>query len=307
MRRLQGSVTPHPNPPPQGGRERLAPFAALGASSVIRMPLGALARFTSYSYATLPDSRSFKLSLAYPDAFFWSIGDGRSLQVMADSREPIAVLTSGGVDSAILVAESTATHSAVHPLYIRTGLAWEKVELEHLHRFLAAIARPALKPLQVLDLPVADLYGQHWSITGSEVPDADSPDEAVYLPGRNVLLLAKAMIWCRLHKVGLLAMGLLKSNPFPDATPEFFAAYESSVNLATGGHVHLLRPYVDLTKRQVLERARELPLEWTFSCIQPVAGRHCGRCNKCAERRRAFAEAGLTDRTVYDTEGPCIA
>ena len=30
---------------------------------------------------------------------------------------------------------------------------------------------------------------------------------------------------------------------------------------------------------------RGLPLELTFSCIAPVAGQHCGRCNKCAERR----------------------
>jgi 7-cyano-7-deazaguanine synthase len=49
----------------------------------------------------------------------------------------------------------------------------------------------------------------------------------------------------------------------------------------------------------VIRRARELPLEHTFSCIAPIEGRHCGRCNKCAERRRAFAAAGVDDPTEY--------
>jgi 7-cyano-7-deazaguanine synthase len=40
-------------------------------------------------------------------------------------------------------------------------------------------------------------------------------------------------------------------------------------------------------------------LELTFSCIDPQEGEHCGRCNKCAERRRAFATSGLVDRTTY--------
>src|SRR5947209_16985524 len=109
------------------------------------------------------------------------------------SRAGLAVLISGGLDSAILLGESLRSHAAVHPLYVRTGLAWEAVELAHLRRFLEAVRGPALQPLQVLDVPVSDLYGSHWSITGRGVPDAHSPDDAVFLPGRNVLLLGKAL------------------------------------------------------------------------------------------------------------------
>src|SRR5881394_2962949 len=115
--------------------------------------------------------------------------------------KPLAVLVSGGLDSAVLVGESLGRHPAVHPLYVRQGLFWEEVELRHLGRFLEAIRSPALKPLHVLALPVADLYGNHWSLKGDNVPDADSADEAVYLPGRNVLLLSKALLWCHLHQV----------------------------------------------------------------------------------------------------------
>jgi 7-cyano-7-deazaguanine synthase len=184
-------------------------------------------------------------------------------------------------------------------LYVRTGLTWEAVELAYLRRFLDAVAGPTLRPLHVLDLPVADLYGAHWSISGRGVPDEHSPDEAVFLPGRNVLLLSKALLWCHLQGVPALALGLLGTNPFPDATPEFFAAFQGAVNQAVRGSVKVWCPYAGLAKTAVMHRGSGLPLGLTFSCIRPVAGRHCGRCNKCAERRRAFAEAGLADLTRY--------
>lgn len=212
----------------------------------------------------------------------------------------LAVLVSGGLDSAVLLGEALRDAAAVHPLYVRHGLSWESAELDHLRRFLDAVACPALRPLRLLEMPVADLYGGHWSVTGRGVPDADSPDEAVFLPGRNVLLLAKAMLWCHLHAVPAVALAPLEGNPFPDATPAFFAAYQDVVDRGIGGAVRVLRPYAGLTKVEVLRRGRDLPLGRTFSCIRPAGGRHCGRCNKCAERRRAFADAGLADPTEYD-------
>jgi 7-cyano-7-deazaguanine synthase len=56
-----------------------------------------------------------------------------------------------------------------------------------------------------------------------------------------------------------------------------------------------------MNKNQVMQLGRELPLELTFSCIAPLRGLHCGRCNKCAERQAAFRAAALPDRTAYAT------
>jgi 7-cyano-7-deazaguanine synthase len=219
---------------------------------------------------------------------------------VVESPRALAVLVSGGLDSAILLAESLSSAAAVHPLYVRCGLAWEKAELHHLRRFLQAAEAPALRPLSVLEMPVADVYGPHWSLTAEGVPAAGTADEAVFLPGRNVLLLSKAMLWCHLRGVPELALAPLQGNPFPDATPAFFAAFESLVNTAVGGRVRLLEPYRGLPKAEVLRRGRRLPLGWTFSCIRPSAqGLHCGACNKCAERQAAYREAGLSDPTVY--------
>jgi len=124
-------------------------------------------------------------------------------------------------------------------------------------------------------------------------------DEAVFLPGRNPLLLIKPALWCRLHGIGHLTLATLANNPFPDATPNFFAQFEEVLREAVGGQLRIARPFEHLTKDRVLDMGRGLPLELTFSCLSPVDGLHCGQCNKCAERRRAFSEAGIDDLTRY--------
>jgi 7-cyano-7-deazaguanine synthase len=213
----------------------------------------------------------------------------------------IALLLSGGLDSSILLGQLLREGRRVQPLYIRCGLAWQDEELRAVGRFLCAVAAKELEGLVILDLPVRDLYGDHWSVTGDDVPDARSADDAVYLPGRNALLLVKAAVWCRLHGIGELALAVLRSNPFADATPEFFAEFESALARATSGRVRIVRPFGAMSKREVMALGRGLPLELTFSCIAPRGGRHCGACNKCAERQAAFEAIDGSDPTEYVT------
>jgi 7-cyano-7-deazaguanine synthase len=218
----------------------------------------------------------------------------------AEGARRVAVLASGGVDSAVLVADHSRRGEEVQPIYIRFGLAWEGVEEEHLRRFLDSLpADCQARPLVALEFPVADVYGAHWSVSGAEVPDENTADSAVYLPGRNLLLLAKSSVWCALNGFGVVSLGTLKGNPFADSGAEFFDGLASLASLALDRPLAVETPFAGFTKIEVLERGRDLALELTFSCIDPQGGEHCGRCNKCAERRRAFAVSGLADRTVY--------
>ena len=75
--------------------------------------------------------------------------------------------------------------------------------------------------------------------------------------------------------------------------------FARAVNQAVSGRVGIVRPLAGLDKRQVMRLGREMPLEWTFSCLSPAGGLHCGGCNKCAERRQAFRLAELEDPTAY--------
>lgn len=222
----------------------------------------------------------------------------------AAAAAPLAVLAGGGLDSGVLLGEAARAYPRVVPLYVRTGAVWEDAERRHLLRFLDALRSPAVAPLVTFDLPTADLLGPHWSLGDGRVPDAASPDEAVFLPGRNVVLLSKPLLWCHLNGVPELATAPLAGNPFPDATPAFYDSFAAAVGLAVAQPaVRVLRPYADLGlhKPDVVRRGAGLPLEHTFSCLRPVADGHCGRCNKCAERRKGFADAGLSDPTEYAT------
>jgi 7-cyano-7-deazaguanine synthase len=214
--------------------------------------------------------------------------------------EDIVVLASGGVDSAILVANQAAHGQLVQPMYVRFGLAWEQIEEAHLRRFLEALSgRRGIRPLTVLELPIADVYGDHWSVTGTDTPDETTPDEAVYLPGRNLLLLAKTTVWCALHGVGRIALGTLQGNPFADSSSAFLSGLAEMATLALDHPLEVLTPFAGLNKAEVLALGRGLPLEHTFSCVDPVGDHHCSTCNKCAERRNAFAQADIEDRTLY--------
>ena len=215
-------------------------------------------------------------------------------------NDPTAILVSGGLDSAILLADMV-NHKfpKVWPVFVQCGLYWEKTELEYLRRFINAIKAPNLAELIILDVPVGDLYKDHWSLTGIDVPDVKSPDEAVFLPGRNVLLTAKALLWCNLNQVKSLSLAVLESNPFPDATDSFFLTMEQAINESVSGNVKLLRPYAGMHKTDVLKIGRNAPLEHTFSCIYPINGMHCGKCNKCAERKNGFSQASMKDPTSY--------
>ena len=214
----------------------------------------------------------------------------------------LCVLVSGGVVSAVALADTAQSGEPVVPVYVRSGLVWEPAEIYWLVRYLQTLRHERLAPLVTLEVPVADVYGSHWSVTGENPPAADTPDEAVYLPGRNLLLLGKAGLLAARRGCRAIVMGPLAANPFPDGTRAFFDAMGRAMGIGLGLNEPLpvLTPLAGLTKAEVVRRGSALPLQLTFSCLDPVEGRlHCGRCNKCAERRRGFAAAGVADPTAY--------
>ena len=217
---------------------------------------------------------------------------------------PVAVLLSGGLDSSILVAVLLERGFSVVPLYVRSRLFWEAAEQQAVTRGMAALRSTRLQQLVTLEQPVHDVYGEHWSMTGKGVPAAAADDADVRLPVRNGLLTFKAGLWCSLNQVPQLALGPLKGSPFCDASAEFFQSMEQMFRLSGMTKLRIFTPFAELEKQQVMQLGANLPLHLTFSCMAPQDGRHCGECNKCAERQAAFHVAGRQDLTAYDAV-PC--
>lgn len=219
-------------------------------------------------------------------------------------HENVAVLISGGVDSAVALAETLRSGTRVLPLYIRSELVWERSEMYWLDRLLQTYESADLEPMVSLRLPTRDLYGDHWSTTSLGAPDDETPDEAVYLPGRNILLLAKAGVLAAERGCSAIVLGSLAGNPFPDATQAFFRAMGAALGRGMGldQPLEIETPLAGMAKHEVVALGERLgvPLGLTFSCIDPTPDHHhCGVCNKCAERKRGFAEAGVEDPTTY--------
>lgn len=222
--------------------------------------------------------------------------DGYSITPVA---ERIAVLASGGLDSSVMLGQIARRGRHVFPVYIRAGLRWEPDELKTLRRFVRALELENVEPVTMLRLPMADLAGDHWSMTGRKVPGYNAALSSNYILGRNLSLLSKAAIFCARNRIGEIAMAPLESNPFPDARPEFFRAFARAVELGVGIRLKIRTPFAGLSKAEVVRRGAGMPLELTVSCARPRGNVHCGACTKCAERVEGFLEAGVADPTLY--------
>ena len=199
---------------------------------------------------------------------------------------------SGGLDSTVLLADELAQGRAVQPVHVRCGLVWEAAEARSMARLLTESPLAGRSgPVITLSIDIRDLYGaDHWAVSGHP-PPFDTPDEAVYLVGRNVLLISKAAVLCKRLGISRLLLGSLAGNPFPDATPEFLAAMARACSLGLNHQLEIAAPYLTRNKQSVAQRGVELgvPLHLTLSCMNPTADDgHCGACSKCRERQGAL-------------------
>jgi len=215
----------------------------------------------------------------------------------------VAVLFSAGLDSAVLLAHAVTRWpgARIQPLYVSAGLAWEREEIAMAERFLGGGLGSTLSPLVILTVDMRDVYpSTHWAIRG-EPPAYDTPDEDVYLEGRNVVLLSKASVFMARARIPRVLIGPLSGNPFPDATPAFFDAMARALSIGLAAPIAIEAPFIAMSKADVIRLGRSLnvPFELTLSCMQPSDGRHCGRCSKCRERLEAFAETGEQDPAQY--------
>lgn len=210
-----------------------------------------------------------------------------------------AVLFSGGLDSAVLLARELEGHEAqrgTQPIHVRAGLAWEDAEARAIDRLLAHPRFAGrVAPVITLTFDMRDVYPQtHWALTGSP-PAYNTPDEDVYLEGRNIVLISKAAVLCGRLNIQRLALGLLAGNPFPDATPEFFEVMSRAMSLGLASPLDIVAPLASMHKEDVIQLGRSLgvPLDLTLSCMNPrTLGENdapCGACSKCRERDQAFS------------------
>ncbi len=221
------------------------------------------------------------------------------------------VLLSGGLDSATALALAREQGFICHALSVDYGQR-HRAELEAARRVARALGAAEHRIMRV---DLAGIGGSALTDSAIAVPEAPTTGIPItYVPARNTLMLSLALGWAEVLGAYDLFVGVnvLDSSGYPDCRPEFIAAFEALVKLATkagveGAAWHVHAPLIRLSKAQIIREGVRLGLDYrqTVSCYQAdTEGRACGRCDSCCLRSAGFAAAGVTDPTRYQPSAP---
>ncbi len=215
----------------------------------------------------------------------------------------VLVVLSGGLDSTVLA------HYHKRKMGDEVRLLTVKYGQRHVREVMEADYTA-----QLLKLPhdVADFTSLGDLLPGSALTDRSVmvPEghytaanmKVTVVPNRNMILLSIAAAVAIAHKFDYISYAAHAGDHaiYPDCREEFVQALDHTVQLADDHVVRILRPFVGITKEQIVLLGKELrvPFEHTYSCYtgRPV---HCGKCGTCVERREAFHLSGVADPTEY--------
>lgn len=179
----------------------------------------------------------------------------------------IAVLLSGGIDSAVCLLRAIDTDEPVCSVAIDYN-QYHQVELQKALALAAAYRVPH-------KLIKAHCYAR------SEVLDND----AMVFAHRNAMLITLAAFAMQPDEIWI-GCNADDQEDYADCRPLFLAQMGKTLGIKT------VAPLVTLTKADVIREAieRDLDLDMTMSCYR---GTDCGTCNACKLRSQAIKEATI--------------
>lgn len=214
----------------------------------------------------------------------------------------IVVVYSGGLDSTVLLYDLLARAHRVKALSVHYGQRHAR-ELKH----AARICRDLRVPHEIADLRgIAHLMATS-SLTSRKIAVPEGHYAALTMkrtvvPNRNMLLIATACAWAISSGFDAVAYAAHTGDHavYPDCREPFARALDKAVRLADWRPISVLRPFIRMTKMDIIRRGARLkvPFAGTWSCYKGGAT-HCGKCGTCVERREAFRLAAVPDPTRY--------
>lgn len=215
------------------------------------------------------------------------------------------VLVSGGMDSCVSAAVAAVENESLALLHISYG---QRTEVRERKAFNDIADFYGVKDrLDVSIEYLAKIGGSSLTDASMDVTEADLGSKEIptsYVPFRNANMLAIATSWAEVIGATRIYIGAVAedSSGYPDCRPEFYAAFQQTINTGTkpDTHIEIRTPIIDLTKAEIVRKGVELraPLQLTWSCYRSE-NLACGTCDSCALRLRGFELAGITDPIPY--------
>ncbi len=127
---------------------------------------------------------------------------------------------------------------------------------------------------------------------------------SVWVPARNTVFTAIATSFAESIGAEIIIVGWDKEEAatFPDNSKEFLENFNRLIEVGSPNNIEIKAPAIDLDKNEIVELGVKVdaPMDLSYSCY--LGGEnHCGVCESCMRRKRAFKKAGIEDKTKYDS------
>ena len=222
-------------------------------------------------------------------------------------KRAIAVL-SGGLDSTVATSVFKENYD-IHAITFNYGQKSVEMEIKS----AKAVCNQIGAEHTVIDLPwLAELGGS--SLTSDEdVPEPDNSELddldssmksalSVWVPGRNIVFTAIANSFAEAESARIIIVGwdLEEAATFPDNSLEFLNAFNKVLDVGSFDEIKVEAPLIGMDKTEIVKLGNNIgaPLELSYSCYKGFEY-HCGVCESCMRRKRAFINANILDETNY--------
>jgi 7-cyano-7-deazaguanine synthase len=208
------------------------------------------------------------------------------------------IVLSGGPDSATVAYWAKAQGYELYPITFNYGqIAVKETEAAQ------KIAKSLGTDTKIIDLSnLKNIFSDVTALCNSNIPLTSEFTAPIIVPFRNAIFLSAAVAYAISVCADKIFYGAQGSDePFyPDCRKEFYQAFEKAARLGTCQEITIQAPFSDTHKSDVIKKANELrvPLELTWSCYLDGV-KHCGKCESCINRKKAFQMAGVPDPTKY--------
>jgi 7-cyano-7-deazaguanine synthase len=208
------------------------------------------------------------------------------------------VALSGGADSSTVAHWAKNQGYDLHAITYKYGqIATKEVE------YALKIAERLEVPIKLIDLSsLKEIFEGVTSLCNESIPMTSSFSQPIVVPFRNAIFLSIAVAYAVSIGATKVFYGAQSSDdPFyPDCRKEFYKSFEKAAQLGTGNEIMIEAPFSNKPKSEVIKLGARLgvPFQLTWSCYRNDT-KHCGKCESCVNRKKAFREAGIVDPAEY--------
>jgi len=217
------------------------------------------------------------------------------------SKQRTTVLCSGGLDSLVLSYQLAQENHALRLLYLNLGkkctdneMAAVKAAALRLDAPLEIVLLEGLTKMQLGYLPTAYVL-------------ADELDTGSHPSGAEIrafhITVNVGLHYAAITKSTVLALGVIGEQlAGVPGLKEFFSIVSKPASLLNPDipAINVLTPFIDKPKSHVVTLGASLGVNFEESWTCYFGGDlQCGDCTNCKSRKKAFAEAKITDPTRY--------